>query len=239
MASKPKLGEILLRAGVVEPDQLRIALAEQRSWGRRLGQTLIEIGALSERDLVRALASQLGIPVVHLAGKRIEPEILELIPLELAEKHGCLPLFVKQADGVRSLYLGMEDPSDVEALDDARFSAGMPVVPIMVSPSELEEAIQNSYPGAAPPAALEKDRDPREVVLDQLVAELPGTKMNPSQVRRAASKGEMQAVVEEEIGAVGGAEMLTALTQILIEKGLLDPGEIAQRIRTLRSSKAA
>ena len=83
------------------------------------------------------------------------------------------------------------------------------------------------------------DSDPREVVLDQLVAELPGTTMNPSQVRRAASKGEMQAVVEEEIGALGGAEMLTALTQILIEKGLLDHGEIAQRIRTLRSSKAA
>lgn len=239
MASKPKLGEILVRAGLVEPDQLRIALAEQRSWGRRLGQTLIEMRALSERDLVRALASQLGIPVVHLAGKRIEPEILELVPLELAEKHGCLPLFVKQTDGLRRLYLGMEDPSDVGALDDARFSSGMPVVPIMVSPSELEEAIQNSYPGAAAPVALEVDRDPRELVLEQLVAELPGTTMSPTQIGRRPSAAEVDAVLQEEISSVGGAEMLTALTQMLIEKGLLEREELAARIRALRNASSA
>ena len=153
--AKPKLGEILMRAGVLELDQLRAALGEQQRWGGRLGQKLVGMGALDEKDLVRALASQLGIPVVQLEGKRIEDDILELIPVELAEKHGCIPLFAKQVGGVQTLYIGMEDPSDVEALDELRFRCEMHITPVMVSVTDLSRAIARCYPGATRTAPIE------------------------------------------------------------------------------------
>lgn len=248
-APKAKLGEILVRAGVVDPDQLRAALGEQKRWGRRLGQTLINMGALSEKDLVRALASQLKLPVVQLDGKQIEPEILALIPLELAEKHGCLPLFIKEGGGVRTLYLGMEDPSDVEALDDARFSSGLPVVPVMVSHSDLVHAISRSYPGASPPPPREIPAQPQERMGNEPISARTALREPPSVSavefeRRIASSEAAPRREPAGAGAEGGlaeiqkvssTEMLKALTQVLIQKGLVTSEELADCIRWLRS----
>jgi hypothetical protein len=142
---KPKVGEILVRAGLIDEMQLRAALGDQNNWGQRLGATLVKMGLVSERDLVRALAQQLQLPVVELEGKRVQPEVLELVPVEFAEKHMCVPLFVKENGGARTLYVGMEDPSDLAALDDLGFRTGLEVSPVLVSPSELFEAMDRFY----------------------------------------------------------------------------------------------
>ena len=131
MPNKHKLGEILVKSGVIDDFQLRSALGEQQRWGRRLGMTLIKMGFLEEPELVRALAAQLDLPVAHLAGKRIQPDVLDLVPVELAEKRMCLPLFIKDEAGIRRLYLGIEDPCDLEALDDLAFRTGMEIQPVI------------------------------------------------------------------------------------------------------------
>jgi len=233
LGEKPKLGEILVRAGVVDPDRLRAALGEQQRWGGRLGQTLIAMEVLSERDLVRALASQLGVPVVHLAGKRIEQEILDLVPVEFAEKHGCLPLFVKEVDGARSLFMGMEDPSDVEALDDARFRVGMTVSPIMVSPSDLRDAIARCYPEASPVQPVDIERAPAEVVLEELAKE-PEASVS---IENEASAVAAEVVLHDALRTVGSTELLKALTQLLVEKRILGAEELTERILLLRKSE--
>ena len=69
MPERPKFGEILVQAGAIDEMQLRAALGEQKRWGQRLGVTLVKMGIIEERDLVRALARQLEIPVVQLEGK--------------------------------------------------------------------------------------------------------------------------------------------------------------------------
>ena len=69
MSEKPRVGEILVRAGVIDELQLSSALGEQSRWGRRLGVTLIKMGMVEEGHLVRALAKQLDLPVASLAGK--------------------------------------------------------------------------------------------------------------------------------------------------------------------------
>jgi hypothetical protein len=161
MQERIKVGEILVKAGVIDEMQLQAALGEQARWGRRLGVTLIKLGFVEERDLVRALASQLNLPVASLEGKRIHPDILALVPAELAEEHSVIPLFTKQENGVGQLFLGMEDPSNLAVLDDLAFRSGMQVRPVMVGPSELAEAIDRAYrrndvsatPAARPPAA--------------------------------------------------------------------------------------
>ncbi len=155
MGPKARLGEILLEAGEIDAAQLDAALREQEESGRPLGITLVRMGALREDVLVQNLARQLSLPMARLAGKRIAPEVLELVPRDLAEKHRCFPLFVRDEGEGRALYLGMEDPSDLDAIDRAGAAAGLRVRPVLVAPSEIEEAVRSQYApaGAVDPAA--------------------------------------------------------------------------------------
>ena len=147
MQARPRLGEILLAAGIIDQMQLDAALGEQSRWGRRLGVTLIKMGFVEEGHLVRALAKQLGMPVASLAGKKIPAEVIALVPARVASEHGVIPLFTKQEGRTGELYLGMEDPSDLAVLDDLSFRTGMEIHPVMVGPSELGEAIDRYYHG--------------------------------------------------------------------------------------------
>jgi hypothetical protein len=142
---RPKVGEILVAAGVIDEMQLRAALGDQASWGGRLGVALVKMGLIEEKELVRALAQQLQIPVVQLDGKRVQREVLDLIPVDLAEKHSCVPLFLKEQSGIKTLFVGMDDPSDLAAIDDLSFRTGLRIGPVLVSPSELCEAIDRFY----------------------------------------------------------------------------------------------
>jgi hypothetical protein len=145
MAKRPRVGEILVEAGVIDDLQLRAALGDQANWGARLGLTLVKMGLIEERDLVWALAQQLQIPVVQLEGKRIRREILDLVPVELAEKYMCIPLFIRENEGFRTLFVGMDDPANLEALDDLGFRTELRIRPVLVSASELCAAIDRFY----------------------------------------------------------------------------------------------
>lgn len=140
-----KLGEILLRAGVIGEEQLRAALAEQKTWGHRLGVTLVKMGFVSEQDLVNGLANQLGLPIANVEHKRVLPEVLELVPREYANKHMCLPLFVKKSGSQETLFLGMDDPCNLEVLDDLSFRTGKEVRPVLVTSTQLCTAIDRLY----------------------------------------------------------------------------------------------
>ena len=79
MRQRLKVGEILIKAGVIDEMQLAAALGDQSNWGGRLGVALVKMGLVEESDLVRALAQQLQIPVVKLEGKRVQQEVLDLV----------------------------------------------------------------------------------------------------------------------------------------------------------------
>ena len=149
MSEKPRVGEILVRAGVIDELQLSSALGEQSRWGRRLGVTLIKMGMVEEGHLVRALAKQLDLPVASLAGKRISDDVIALVPMRVASEHGVIPLFVKKEGETGQLFLGMEDPSNLAVLDDLSFRTGMEIHPVMVGPSELGEAMDRYYLGSS------------------------------------------------------------------------------------------
>lgn len=145
MRERPRVGEILVAAGIIDEMQLESALGEQQRWGRRLGVTLIKLGMVEEGHLIRALAKQLDLPVASLAGKRIPEDVIALVPGRMATEHGVLPLFTKDVGPTGQLFLGMEDPSNLAVLDDLSFRTGMEVRPVMVGPTELGEAIDRYY----------------------------------------------------------------------------------------------
>jgi Type II secretion system (T2SS), protein E, N-terminal domain len=79
-ARKLRIGELLVAQGTISEDQLRAGLLEQKRTGRRLGEVLVELGVLGERDFLKTLAGQLEIPLVDLRTVTPEPEALARIP---------------------------------------------------------------------------------------------------------------------------------------------------------------
>jgi len=145
VSERPKLGEIVLRAGVIDEMQLDAALGEQKKLGERLGTVLIRLGFVTEQELVQALASQMDLPVATLEGKKIPQRVLDIVPLEFAQEHTCIPLFQKEEGGIETLYIGMDNPSDLDVLDDLAFRTGMRVKPVVVATSEINYGIDLFY----------------------------------------------------------------------------------------------
>ncbi len=214
MPKRLRIGELLIKSGRISEDQLHAALAEQKRTGRPLGGTLVRMGFIGEGDLVEALARQLSLPVVRLDGKRLEPEVLKLIPVKLAQKYRCLPLFVKHDGGAGVLFLGMEYPSDLAAVDDLSFHAGMEIQPVLVAPSELHEAIDRYYRPASRGGLYYDDAD--DTMSDFKEPE-------PAPEVESAAAPEDPPRVED---------VVDALAELLIEKQLITREEFAAQLRS-------
>ena len=139
--TRKRIGEVLVEAGAVTSQQLRAALAEQRRWGGPIGRHLVESGALTEDALVVALARQLGLPTVDLDACQIEGEVVDLNPLELAELHGIIPLRVEG----HFLDLAMIDPTNLGVIDEVRIRTHLNVRQYLAGPKATVRALGRLY----------------------------------------------------------------------------------------------
>lgn len=139
--TKRRLGELLLEAGYINEEQLEEGLARQKETGKRLGMTLVELGYLDEESLIEVLEFQLGVPHVSLAKHKLDPELVKLVPENLARKYRCIPVH-RQGNG---LLLAMADPTDVFALDDLKLALNIEIVPAIATESEINKALDEYY----------------------------------------------------------------------------------------------
>ena len=91
VAATERIGDLLLKEGLITREQLEKALVEQRQNGTRIGYNLIKLGYLNELDLTRMLARQFRMPAVDLSKFEVDPRITKLVPADLALKHLVLP----------------------------------------------------------------------------------------------------------------------------------------------------
>jgi type IV pilus assembly protein PilB len=140
-AKAPRIGDLLLKEGLVTQDQLNKALAEQRHNGTRVGYNLVKLGFVKETDLTRMLARQHKMPAVDLSKFQVDPRIAKLIPAELALKHNVLPL---KRDG-RTLTVAMSDPATMSVLDDIKFITRLDIFPVIAGEFTLRNAIEKFY----------------------------------------------------------------------------------------------
>ncbi|MFC1655037.1 HD domain-containing phosphohydrolase [Myxococcota bacterium] len=144
-----KFGEKLIQAGVIDQAQLDGALRHQEQTGQRLGEALLELGYISEHDLLHHLAKEFNTQYVSskkLAGIAVDPALLELIPVKLAEAHQIFPILLdREADqlGVVSC-----EPQGFEGLEEARIVSGMEKVRVYVAQRDAVRAlIKKHYQG--------------------------------------------------------------------------------------------
>jgi hypothetical protein len=139
-----KLGELLLRANVLQEGQLKAALAEQQKWGGKLGELLVRMGFLTEDLLVRALAKQLNLPTVNLDPiQGLPPPVKAKIPAASARDMMVLPLQLR--DEGRTLVVVMSDPLNVQLQDDLRAITKCRIIVNLAGRSAIERAYKRFY----------------------------------------------------------------------------------------------
>ena len=131
------LGEILVSEGYVSQEDLGIALTEQSERGQSLGRVLVELGMLSEVQLVSALAAQVGMDFIELSDYPVDRVAVALLPTALCRRHTVLAVGFE--DG--ALRLAMADPGNVVAVDDVRNMTGIQVRPVVATRDDLTQAI--------------------------------------------------------------------------------------------------
>ena len=139
---KMRLGDLLVHENIITSEQLDNALSAQRSSGRKLGDTLIDLGFISEPQLLRFLAQQLNIPFLDITQRRIDPEQAQLIPETYARRYRALVL---EADDEEVL-LGMSDPTDLGGLDQlGPLVAPRTIELAIVQENQMLEAFDSVY----------------------------------------------------------------------------------------------
>lgn len=148
-----------MQAGVLSEDSLQEALALQRSEGskRRLGRLLVEQGFVDETQLTQVLGRQLSVPWVSLYHVDFSRQLLNLVPREVAEGYGVVPVYVRHVRGQgETLYVATDDPTNEDGLRKAAAYAGLPVRPMIASASDIRSAIRVYYGAGAPSTAKVK-----------------------------------------------------------------------------------
>ena len=143
MAGKIRLGELLVRAGVLDELKLKAALAEQQRWGGRLGRILIDMNFVSEDLLTKALSKQLGFPRATFSEVNIPSSVLAKVPADFARSNACCP---EHFDAPRKLLtVAMADPTNVPVADELRFKTGLRVEPTIAGEIQISMAIDHLY----------------------------------------------------------------------------------------------
>lgn len=118
-----RIGEVLVTSGKITPNQLAETIELQRKMGGSFSARLVQLGFLTENELIHSIADYYGLPMVELNDVSIDRSLLQLIPANIATKHGLIPLVRKD----HTLTVCVTDPSNMGALNDVKFVTGLDI----------------------------------------------------------------------------------------------------------------
>ena len=219
-----RLGDILIQQGVIDQDKLAAALSDQRAFGGKLGRTLVDLGYVTEHQLVQALATQLGVDAVDLSNLEVAQEALSILPVDACERYGVFPVRVEPER--RVLWLATAEP-DEKTLQEIAQIAQHTLEPLLCSMSGIDRAIRHYYYGD--PDAHPRLGDPLRSIPGAPRnddGELTGTAVAPG-TPRVDPIAELRTIVvrlEKQVSAQ--ARAFRALVEILQDKGIVRRGEL-------------
>ena len=139
-ATRRGLGEVLLDAGLITSEQLEAA-QQARQAGKSITDALIAQGDITPHDVAVALSLQLNLPLIELKRHTVQPHALALVPEEIARRYNAIPLDVIDDE----LIVVMENPLDIQALEDISIRAGAHVRPALGMRDDIQEALGLYY----------------------------------------------------------------------------------------------
>lgn len=133
--------QILLEKGMLSPEQLIDAVNLQRAEGLRLDRAIVQLGFLSERQMLQIMAEQLQLPLVDLADVSIDAEILRALPAKVVYRKRLVP--ISRSNG--RLNVATSDAFDLYAFDDLRLTTGLDIQPVLAPRDDIEKIIKSHY----------------------------------------------------------------------------------------------
>lgn len=158
---RSKLGDMLVDSGKITPDQLENALAIQRKRNERLGNILLELSLITEKDLYEILEVQLGIPWIDLSLQPIDQEAISKVQEQFARANNLIP-FKKDRS---TLHVAMSDPTDLYVIDDLEIITNCKLVTYFSTPKDIANAISRHYSKKVVEKAVEEFK--REFGIDE------------------------------------------------------------------------
>ena len=244
--SRKRLGEMLVDAGLVNEQQLRVALKEQQRWGGSLGRTVVEMKLVGEHDLVRVLAEQLKVAVIDLDAIEIPQSVLAWVTADMADLHAIVPY----AQPMKFLDVAMSDPTNLGIIDELRIRTQLNVRTYLSGPRTIERAIAKWYgrgvhgQSHARNASLDFEHDagrPMEVVRGGTIPPPYATPSGPAAVdlslpQPARNRDAEIAALQDRLSKLEALvardeDVLRKVLALLVEKGVATREEIVERLR--------
>jgi len=141
MSRRIRLGESLVDAGLINKAQLDEALARRETTGERIGEALVALGHISERDLVRTLAKDADIPFLESEELRVDAGVVGLVPAQVAKAQNLVPL---RADG-RALVVAMGNPFDIGVIRSLERSSSRQIRTVTGDPTVIAQLVEAHY----------------------------------------------------------------------------------------------
>ena len=133
--------QILLDKGLLAPEQMDEAIALQKAEGLRLDRAIIQLGFLTELQLLQVMAEQLHLPLVNLAEVTIDPQTLRALPAKIVYRKRLVP--ISRENG--NLNVATSDAFDLYAFDDIRLLTGLNIQPVLALREDIEKVIKTHY----------------------------------------------------------------------------------------------
>ncbi len=133
--------QILIKKGLLAPEQMDEAVALQKAEGLRLDRAIVQLGFLTERQLLEVMSEQLHLPMIELADTIIDPQVLRMLPPKVVYRKRLVP--VARQNG--TLKVATSDAFDLYAFDDLRLLTGLNIQPVLAPREEIEKIIKSHY----------------------------------------------------------------------------------------------
>jgi len=210
-----KIGEQLLRNGLLTREQLDHALELQKDLGGRLGKILLKMGVVQEEQLLRHLARQLEVELYDLQGHAVPFKLLSMIPRRVMRERKVVPVSLK--DDV--LTLAMVDPQDCDTIEDVRFETGQNVKPVLVSEREVDRVLAK-LPSPPEEPLLEQEAEEESIEETAAPAAESGLDIQP------AAPAPLEALMR-----LPPRIKTDALIDVLLQKGVISKEALEEALR--------
>ncbi len=139
--ARTSLGQMLIGAELITPQQLDVALAEGSSKGLRLGEVLVDMGMVQEEAILPFIEHHLGVPATRLRDGMIDPNAARLLPRKIAERLDAIAMFNVRG----TLCVAMADPQNLEHLDEIERVTGLRVRPVFAFRNGIQRTLSRCY----------------------------------------------------------------------------------------------
>ena len=146
-----RLGDLLIAAGTITPEELDMGLQRQKETKERLGAALISAGIITEAELIEALRLQLGIEYIALSKTTIPISMAQVVPKNIAKQFQVVPVRMERDE----LYLAMSDPMNFYAIEEVKKAVRKKIVPMIATTEGVEHAILVLYGNEGAARAIE------------------------------------------------------------------------------------